>query len=161
MKVLLIGGTGIISTDVTLLASQREDIDLYLLNRGSLPQFVPSNVKTITADINDAETVREKTRGIHFDVVADFLSYTVDSLNQKLDIFRGRCEQYIFISSCAAYRPPLDFKVITEDNTDVGNPLWSYGMNKTLCERRLAEECAPGAMCYTNVRPAYTYTYRR
>ena len=157
MRVLLIGGTGIISTDITLLASQREDIDLCLLNRGNLPQFVPSGVKTITADINDAETVREKTKGMHFDVVADFLSYSVDSLNRKLDIFRGRCEQYIFISSCAAYRYPMDFKIITEDNTDVGNPLWSYGLNKTLCERRLAEECAQSGMHYTNVRPAYTY----
>jgi len=157
MRVLLIGGTGIISTDITLLASQRDDIDLYLLNRGNLPQFVPSGVKTITADINDAATVREKIKGLSFDVVADFLSYTVDSLNGKLDLFRGRCGQYIFVSSVAAYRIPLTFKVQTEENSTTGNPLWKYGLDKTICEQRLAEEHAQNGMPYTIVRPSYTY----
>lgn len=157
MKVLLIGGTGIISTDITLLAAQRKDIDLYLLNRGNLPQFVPDGVKTIQADINDADTVREKIKGMSFDVVADFISYAVDSLNAKLDIFRGQCGQYIFISSCAAYRYPSSFMVQTEENSAVGNPLWAYGLAKTLCERRLAEEYAQSGMQYTIVRPAYTY----
>jgi len=157
MKVLLIGGTGIISTDISLLASQREDIDLCLLNRGSLPQFVPAGVTTIQADINDAEAVREKIRGMTFDVVADFISYTVDSLDRKLDIFRGCCTQYIFISSCAAYRYPPSFMVQTEANSAVGNPEWTYGMNKALCEQRLAEEYAQSGLHYTIVRPAYTY----
>lgn len=157
MRALLIGGTGIISTDITLLAAQRDDVDLYLLNRGSLPQFVPVGVKTIQADINDTETVREKIKGMTFDVVADFISYGVDSLNRKLDIFRTICGQYIFISSTAAYRPPLTFKIQTEQNSATGNPLWSYGLQKTLCERRLAEEYAQSDMQYTIVRPAYTY----
>ncbi len=157
MKVLLIGGTGIISTDITLLAAQKKNIELYLLNRGNLPQFVPAGVKSIQADINDAATVREKTRGMNFDVVADFISYGVDELNRKLDIFRGHCGQYVFVSSCAAYRHPLNFKIITEENTTVGNTLWSYGLNKTLCERRLAEEYAQNDIHYTIVRPAYTY----
>jgi len=95
MKVLLIGGTGIISTDITLLAAQKKNIELYLLNRGNLPQFVPAGVKSIQADINDAETVRGKIKGMNFDAVADFLSYGVDGLNRKLDIFRGHCGQYI------------------------------------------------------------------
>lgn len=157
MRVLLIGGTGIISTDITLLAAQSTDIELYLLNRGNLPQFVPAGVKTIQADINDAQTVRAKIKGMHFDVVGDFISYAVDSLERKLDLFRACCGQYVFISSCAAYRNPLSFQIQTEANSAVGNPLWQYGLNKTLCERRLAEEYAQNGMQYTIVRPAYTY----
>jgi len=156
-KVLLIGGTGIISTDVTALAAQRDDIDLYLLNRGSLPQFVPAGVKTLQADIDDAATVRERIKGLDFDVVADFISYRVGSLEHKLDLFRGRCGQYLFISSCAAYRPPLSFRVQTEADSPVGNPWWSYGQNKAVCEQRLAAEFAQSGMHYTIVRPAYTY----
>lgn len=157
MKVLLVGGTGIISTDITMLAAKNKDIELYLLNRGSLPQFIPSGVKLIQADIDDEKTVREKIRGMNFDVVADFISYGTEALKRKLDIFRGFCGQYIFISSCAAYREPLNFKIITEDNTAAGNTLWSYGLNKTLCEKLLAEEYAESGMRYTIVRPAYTY----
>ncbi|MBN2450048.1 MAG: NAD-dependent epimerase/dehydratase family protein [Lentisphaeria bacterium] len=156
-KVLLIGGTGIISTDVTRLAARRPGIGLAILNRGNLPGFVPDGVEVIQADIGDVPGVREKVRGREFDVVADFLSYTVDSLERKLDLFRGHCGQYVFVSSCAAYRPPLSFRIQTEANSPTGNPLWRYGWDKALCERRLAEEYAHSGMRYTIVRPAYTY----
>lgn len=157
MKVLLIGGTGIISSDITLLAAQKKNIELYLLNRGNLPQFVPAGVNTIQADINDVKTVREKIKGMNFDVVADFISYKVDSLKQKIDLFRNRCKQYVFVSSCAVYRQTQNFKINTEENTAPGNPLWSYGLNKTLCERCLVKEYTQSGMHYTIVRPAYTY----
>jgi len=121
------------------------------------PRSTDELVTLIQADINDADTVHEKTKGMTFDVVADFLSYGVASLDRKLDLFRGRCGQYIFISSAAAYRPPLTFMIQTEDNSPTGNPLWSYGLNKTLCERRLAEEFSESGLPYTIVRPAYTY----
>ncbi len=156
LKVLMIGGTGIISSDVTLLAAQKKNIDLYLLNRGSTPSFIPKNVKIIQADISNSEFVREKIKGLQFDIVADFISYDVNSLNKKLDIFRGRIGQYVFISSVAAYAKS-SHPVITESNTPIGNILWSYGRNKACCERRLQEEYEQSGMHYTIVRPAYTY----
>ncbi len=156
LKVLLIGGTGIISTDITLLASRKNNVDLYLLNRGKTPGFLPGNVKIIQADIDDAETVQSKIKGMKFDVVCDFISYGVDSLSRKIDIFTGHCGQYVFISSVAAYRDTAHI-VKTESNTPVGNVLWSYGLNKTLCERKLREEFEQSGMRYTIVRPAYTY----
>jgi nucleoside-diphosphate-sugar epimerase len=157
MKVLMIGGTGIISSDITALAGEKESVDLYLLNRGIKPRFFPGSVKTIQADIHDREDVEKKLKSMSFDVVADFISFDVEELKHKIDIFRGRCGQYIFISSVAVYRTPLNFHVITEDNTALGNPQWLYGLNKTLCERHLAEEYARSGMQYTVVRPAYTY----
>ena len=160
LKVLLIGGTGIISSDITVLAAQKENIDLYLLNRGSTPSFLPPNVKIIQADISNSEIVREKIKGLEFDVVADFISYGVNELNHKLDIFRGCAGQYVFISSCAAYASS-SHHVITEANTPVGNVLWSYGRNKVRCERRLKEEYAQSGLRYTIVRPAYTYNHIR
>lgn len=157
LKVLMIGGTGIISGDVTALATQKEDVELYLLNRGNTSSFLPKNIKTIQADINNTEDVREKIKGIEFNVVADFISYDVDALKHKLDLFRNVCKQYIFISSIAAYRDQLNFKLITEGNTPIGNMLWSYGLNKSLCEKHLHEEYERSGMNYTIVRPAYTY----
>ena len=41
MKVLLIGGTGCISGDIAALAAQKSGVELYLLNRGNRPQFIP------------------------------------------------------------------------------------------------------------------------
>jgi nucleoside-diphosphate-sugar epimerase len=157
LKVLMIGGTGIISSDITALASQKNNIELYLLNRGNTPSFVPENVKCIQVDINDADAVREKIKGMTFDVVADFISYNVEALEHKLNLFEGITTQYVFISSVAAYRHIDHFYIINERNTPTGNPLWSYGLNKTLCENLLMEKCAAGRMNYTIVRPAYTY----
>ncbi len=156
LKALLLGGTGIISTDVAMLAAQKENVDLYLLNRGETPNFLPSKVKILKADINDEKTVLDKIRGMEFDVVCDFISYDLDALDYKLNIFRECCKQYIFISSVAAYRESKNL-VNTEADTPVGNVVWSYGLNKAVCERHLQKKCSQSGMQYTIVRPSYTY----
>ena len=157
LKVLLIGGTGIISSDVTELAARTHGIDLYLLNRGNTPRLFTGNATMIRADINRPDEVRGKLAGMTFDVVADFLTYNVESLERKLDLFRGITGQYVFISSCAAYRYPRYTRLVTEANTPAGNMTWSYGFHKTLCERRLIREREQSGLRYTIVRPAYTY----
>jgi uncharacterized protein YbjT (DUF2867 family) len=53
MRVLFIGGTGIISTACTGLAVER-GIDLTLLTRGRHTADLPAGVHTVTADIDDA-----------------------------------------------------------------------------------------------------------
>ena len=62
MKILMIGGTGTISSAITrqLAASENE---LWLLNRGSRKNEIPNNVKQIIADIDDeAEVLRQIPR---------------------------------------------------------------------------------------------------
>ncbi len=161
MKILLVGGTGCISGDIAALAARKSEIELYLLNRGSRPEFVPSGAHCIQADISRPDEVRAKLQGMNFDVVVDFLSYGVERLESNLDIFRDRCSQYIFISSVAVYRTKSPDEIITEDGTMVGNTLWSYGRNKILCERRLQAEQVSSGLNYTIVRPAYTYNRLR
>jgi len=159
LKVLLIGGTGIISSDCTLLAAQKPEIDLYVLNRGRNPSFLPKTIKTIQADINDSADVSHKLDGLKFDVVCDFISYNLEGLEQKLALFRERCGQYIFISSVAAYgrEPNNEFRLIRECDMGSGCLDWDYGLNKVICERQLAEEFQSSGLKYTIVRPAYTY----
>lgn len=161
IKVLMIGGTGIISNDCTLLALRKPHIDLWLLNRGKNPSFLPEGIQVIQADINDSETVRKKLHAHEFDVVCDFISYDPESLNRKLELLAGKCKQYIFISSCAAYKKHDHFMLRTEANSPTGNLLWSYGYNKTLCERLLIRESKKHDMSYTIVRPSYTYNHIR
>ena len=52
LKILMIGGTGTISSAITrqLAASGHE---LWLLNRGTRKQEVPGSVKQVIADIDD------------------------------------------------------------------------------------------------------------
>jgi len=157
MRVLLLGGTGCISGEIAALAARRSDIELYVLNRGNRPAFIPPGAHCILADITRPDEVRAKIGEMTFDVVADFLSYGVDQLDRTLDIFRGRFAQFIFISSVAVYRTKSPSEIITEDKTIVGNTLWRYGRNKILCERRLKHEAENAGFHWTVVRPAFTY----
>ncbi|MEN6644648.1 MAG: NAD-dependent epimerase/dehydratase family protein [Armatimonadia bacterium] len=161
MRVLLLGGTGCIGGDIAALAAQNSDIELYLLNRGNRPMFVPEGARCIQGDVGKPEELRQKLEGMTFDVVADFLCYGVDQLESNLGLFRDRCGQYIFISSGAVYRTRSQCEIITEDKTMVGNTVWSYGRNKILCERRLQAEHESSGLDYTIVRPAFTYNKLR
>lgn len=161
MRILLIGGTGCLSGDIAALAAQKPGVELYLLNRGSRPQFVPEAAHCLHADIGKPEEVQAVTAGLTFDVVADFLSYGVEALENSLRLFGSRCGQFIFISSGAVYRTKTDREIITEAGTMVGNTLWSYGRNKILCERRLQAEHEATGLNYTVVRPAFTYNRLR
>lgn len=157
MKVLIIGGTGCISTDVTALAAKREDMELYVLNRGiRSPNAVPG-VRWISADIHNQEEVRKKTREIFFDVVADFISFNAHDLQNTLELFRSRMRQFIFISSATAYRKTSLSGVITENNTPVENMLWSYARGKVEAEYFLQNKYRDFDIDYTIVRPYVTY----
>ena len=52
MKILIIGGTGTISSAITRQLAESGH-DLWLLNRGTRKQEVPASVKQIIADIDD------------------------------------------------------------------------------------------------------------
>lgn len=71
MKILLIGGTGIISTAVsrTMLEKGHE---LWLINRGTHNDVLPAGAHFIIGDINDTDAMKSALKGHYFDCVADF-----------------------------------------------------------------------------------------
>ena len=154
MRVLFIGGTGIISTAVSRLAVAR-GIDLYLLNRG-LKSAPPLGTHGLTADINHPEEVRAALRGLQFDVVVNWIAYMSEDIERDLSLFKGHVGQYVFISSSAAYQKPPAHYVITEE-TPLVNPFWDYARGKIACEERLMRAHAEEAFPATIVRPSHTY----
>ena len=124
MKVLFIGGTGIISSGSAALAVER-GIDLTLLNRGQSVRTPPAGARVLHANIRDRAAVQEALGGQKFDVVADFLAYTPDQVQANLDLFAGKTGQYIFISSASAYQTPPAILPIRE-STPLDNPVWEY-----------------------------------
>jgi nucleoside-diphosphate-sugar epimerase len=155
MRVLFIGGTGIISTACTRLAAER-GIDLTLLNRGKHSANLPAGVATLAADVEDEAAAARALDGARFDAVVDWVAYTPAHIERDLRLFRGRTRQYVFISSASAYQKPPAHYRITE-STPLANPYWDYSRNKIACEERLTAAYRGEGFPMTIVRPSLTY----
>ncbi|MCB9420399.1 MAG: SDR family oxidoreductase [Ardenticatenaceae bacterium] len=155
MKVLFIGGTGIISSACTQLAVQR-GIELYLLNRGQSSRPIPAGAKVLTADINNLNAVRQALAGHTFDAVVDWIAFLPEQIERDIKLFHGRTGQFVFISSASAYQTPPASLPITE-STLLDNPQWQYSRNKIACEERLIRAYREEKFPITIVRPSHTY----
>ena len=154
MNVLFLGGTGFISTAVSRLAVAR-GLDLWLLNRGVRQREVPG-ARSLVADVHRPDDVVAALRGLHFDVVVDWIAYTPDDIERDLALFAGKVGQLVFISSASAYQKPPAQHVITE-STPLYNPFWDYSRNKIACEDRLLRAYRDDGVPITIVRPSLTY----
>ena len=152
MKVLFIGGTGIISTACTALALER-GIELTLLTRGN--RELPRGVRALKEDIN-SPTLAAKLAGEKFDAVVDWIAFTPDQIERDIELFCGRTRQFIFISSTSAYQKPQTHYLMTE-STPLANPHWDYSRNKIACEERLMKAYREEGFPFTIVRPSLTY----
>lgn len=155
MRVLFIGGTGIISTASTQLAADR-GIELTLLTRGRHRTPLPAGVQTLQADIEDPAAVSRALAGLAFDSVVDWIAFEPAHVERDIALFAGRTRQYIFISSASAYQKPATDYLITE-STPLANPYWTYSQQKIACEERLLREYRDNGFPVTIVRPSLTY----
>ncbi|MEK3724903.1 SDR family oxidoreductase [Paenibacillus sp. FSL H8-0034] len=155
MKVLFIGGTGLISQAVSKLTVEK-GFDLYLLNRGQRNDFVPDGAHVIKADIRDAAATAEALKPFEFDVVVDWIAFTSDHVRVDVELFKGKTSQYIFISSASAYQKPATQYLVTE-STPLANPFWQYSRDKIACEELLMNAYRNESFPITIVRPSYTY----
>lgn len=160
MKALFIGGTGTISMAITRQLVEDPNWELFLLNRGNRKDDSLKNVNWIQADINDEELVLSKIKDMKFDVVCDFICFTMDHIQRDYRLFKGRTKQFIFISSASAYHKPVEDYRITE-GTSLANPYWEYSRNKALCEGFLMEKYEKEGFPITIVRPSHTYDERK
>jgi nucleoside-diphosphate-sugar epimerase len=161
LKVLFIGGTGIISSACTKLALNKS-IELYLLNRGTSFRPTPPGVRVILGDIRNPDSgspetsLRGKLAGLQFDAVVDWVAFTPEHVQNDIGLFQHHTGQYIFISSASAYQTPPHFLPVTE-STPLHNPFWEYSRNKAACEALLIEAYRQVGFPATIVRPSHTY----
>ncbi|MEJ2113690.1 MAG: NAD-dependent epimerase/dehydratase family protein [Flavobacteriaceae bacterium] len=154
MKVLFIGGTGIISSASSELAIQN-GIDLYHLNRGKSFRKI-EGVKTIIADIRNFEAAKKTLENHEFDAVVDWISFTPEHIQNNIKLFTGKTKQFVFISSASIYQTPPEKLPVTEE-TPLHNPIWKYSQDKIACENILREAYSKTKFPYTIVRPSHTY----
>ena len=155
MRVLFIGGTGVISSACSELAVQR-GYELYLLNRGESLRPTPRGARVLQADIRQPEQAETAIGKLEFDAVVDWIAYTPDQVQTDLALFRGRTRQYIFISSASAYQKP---PTVAADHRKHPSPqsIWEYSRQKAACEALLMDAYRQEDFPATIVRPSHTY----
>ena len=107
-------------------------------------------------DIRDHASVRQALGDHEFDVVVNWIAFTVDHIETDLELFRGRVGQYVFISSASAYQTPPSRVPVTE-STPLNNPYWQYSRDKIACEDRLVRAYREEGFPATIIRPSHTY----
>lgn len=155
MKVLLIGGTGIISKEVCRISLEM-GYEVFVLNRGKSKEHLLTGASLIEGDVR-LESVSELRKKISndYDVIVDFITYNEEQLKKTINFIKGMSKQYIYISSATVYSKCLSKNERYVETDPIDNPNWYYTIDKSKCEHWLEENDI--GMPYTIIRPYVTY----
>jgi nucleoside-diphosphate-sugar epimerase len=156
VRVLVLGGTGLISTAITRdLVSAGVETVIY--NRGRTRPHPPHGVRAVRGDRHDHARFRHRfSSESPFDAVIDMVCFSGADAEDLVTSFRGRTDQIILCSTVEVYSrraragPPVDESFPRQ-------PLNAYGRGKVAAEEVLRNAERTGAFGVTILRPAYTY----
>src|SRR5262249_18991013 len=156
MRVLFIGGTGNISSECARLAAERGH-EVTILSRGHRPLVLPGGrASAVVQDAWDVPAMASLLAEGQFDVAVGFIVFTAEEARATVEVFAGRVEQFVFISSAAVYQKPPRHYVVNE-RTPRANPYWDYARHKIEAEDVFRAAHAASRFPATIVRPSYTY----
>lgn len=158
MRLLIIGGTGVLSGAVTREAI-RNGIEVFILNRGNKPHLIPEGAVSLKADVKSPESVKAILGNMHFDSVIDFICYNKPQLQNSYELFHSYADQYVFISTTCVYDTSIPG--IKNENAPKILKEWNYSVEKWESEEYLMNECAKNHQPYTIIRPCVTYDNTR
>jgi nucleoside-diphosphate-sugar epimerase len=155
LKILIIGGTGLISTAITgQLLARGEEVTLY--NRGKSEARIPDGAKILHGDRKQyAEFETQMAEAGQFDCVIDMVGFVPEDAESVIRAFKGRIGHFIFCSTVCTYGGPASRYPIRED--EPRRPIGSYGANKVKCEDILMAAGELGDFPVTVMRPSQTY----
>lgn len=155
MKILVIGGTGVISTSITQGLLDRGD-DVTLFNRGKSPARFKGETKLLAGDRTDHRNFEEAIRRTGpWDCVIDMICSDPKDAQSTVRACRGGTPQLIFCSTTNVYPKPADSYPVREDHRLEAQ--FKNGRDKIQCESIHREAEADGCFGVTIVRPGHTY----
>lgn len=157
MKVLVIGGTGVISRCIVEQLLERGD-EVSVYNRGRQQQVCNTKVEQIFGDRQDRDGFAQEMRQRRFDVVIDMICFNKEDAQSTLNAFNGRVGQIIVTSSVAAYkRPYRTVPTIESEEALWDDPAFGYAFHKAEMERYLQSAAHTNETPVTIIRPSLTY----
>lgn len=163
MNILIIGGTRHMGHFLAL-ALLDAGHNVTVLNRGITPNDLPDAVAHLKADRTIPAQLEQAIAGHSFDAVVDFVLYEAADAEVAVDLFLGKVEHYIFISTGQVYLLRADATPpYTEDDYDgvtipepplntYDHEEWLYGLRKRRVEDTLARAYAEHNFPYTSLR---------
>lgn len=152
MKLLLVGGTGVLSSAVTHEAL-KQGFEVTMINRGK--RAIPDGVESLVFDCHDYGGIGNALAGRHFDATIDFLCYSKQELENSFRLYSRFSSQYLFISSCMVYDTRIGGWM--DENSPKVLPMWQYSVGKWDCELSLIQLAHQSPCKVTVIRPSVTY----
>ena len=102
MKVLVIGGMGIIGSAITEAAAKKK-MEVYVLSRRSLiSRYKNIGIQGYSGDWKNNEFAEQVLQN-NYDIIVDTLVFNINELKRDLQLVEGHCKQFIYISTDAVY----------------------------------------------------------
>ncbi len=154
MRVLVIGGTGLISTAIVrrLLALGHDPV---LFNRGKTAARLPRDVETLLGDRENHEEFATKVQGVRADAVIDMITFDAARARHAVDVFQGHTGHYVFCSTVCVYGGPLSRVPALEDEPQT--PVSAYGRGKSEAEAVFRAAFEAQGFPVTIFRPSHCY----
>ena len=153
MRVLIIGGTGLISTAITQQLLDRGDA-VTVFNRGRTPVRVAGELELLTGDRWEPGSLERSVDGRTWDAVIDMTAFVPQNGEQLVRVFWGRTAQVVFCSTACVYGGPAAELPIRE--TSPRSPFGRYGVNKAAIEELLLDRSGERGTVATVLRPSFT-----
>ncbi|WP_163536132.1 NAD-dependent epimerase/dehydratase family protein [Gracilibacillus sp. YIM 98692] len=158
MKVLVIGGTGVISREVVKQLAEANH-HVIVFSRGNKKETLfQDKVEHIYGDKGQKQTFMEQMHEVDVEIVIDMISFHEEDARTTLEAFSSKAEQIIFTSSVAAYQRPYPFLPAREAQLSLTkDPSFRYAYEKAEMERYLQQKIKEESLPITIIRPSLTF----
>ena len=155
MQVLIIGGTGLISTGIVKHLLDRK-AGITMFNRGQRSSDIPAGVQVLHGDRNEPGVLERACSSRQWDVVIDMICFTPEQAGVDVRVFAGKCRHFIFCSTVCTYGIKVPPHIFINE-TFPQDTISGYGKNKLLAEQIFLQAHNQQIINLTIIRPSTTY----
>ena len=172
MRALIIGGTRNLGPSIVQAFLER-GMDISIFNRGQTPDDLPGHISRFRGDRGDPVQLKSAVGSHKFHAVIDTTLYAGPEAQAAVEVFSGRVQRYIFLSTGQVYLLRLGVKRPFKES-DYGGPVmaepprdhridyqnWLYGHDKRQAEDVFAAAWANSRFPFTSLRLPMVHSER-
>jgi nucleoside-diphosphate-sugar epimerase len=153
MRVVVVGGTGNISTGVVkALLTWGHEVTVF--NRGRRRSRLPDGVRYLQGDRKERAAFEERMQAERFDAAIDMICFNAEDAQSDVKAFRG-VKHFIQTSTVATFGGPLS-DMPTDESSPL-HPVTDYGRNKVAADEVFMAAHRQGDLPVTILKPGLTW----